>query len=149
MDDLARLLDRPGREIHCTDLVGASVEQGSSGEVLDPAARRQYEARIRELQEELDEAEDANDLVRAERAQTELDALGEHLSAAVARSGRTRRTTSSTERARSTVTQRIRTTIRRLEQVEPSLGRHLSASVQTGTWCSYRPADELAWTVER
>jgi hypothetical protein len=38
MRDLAELLSRPGREVHCTALAGAAVEQPDTGEVLDAQA---------------------------------------------------------------------------------------------------------------
>ena len=148
MTDLARLLDQPGRELHCTDLVGAALEQAGTGEVIDATARRRYEERIRELQRDLDEADESNDLVASERAQLELDALVDQLSAAMARSGRSRTgTSSSAERARSTVTQRIRSAIRHIEAVHPQLGAHLRTTIRTGTYCSYRPETTVDWTV--
>ena len=145
MADLARLLAEPEREVHCLDLAGAATEEASTGEVIDAPARRRYEERIRELQAEIDDAEDANDLARSERAQEEFDALVDHLTAAVGRSGRTRQGGGTVERARSTVTQRIRASIRRIEEVHPALGRHLQASVVTGTWCCYRPERATTW----
>ena len=51
----------------------------------------------------------------------------------------------SAERARSAVTQRIRATIRRLGAEHPELGRHLEASIVTGTYCSYRPEHPVDW----
>jgi hypothetical protein len=63
--DLAVLVASPGREHHCLDLIGAGAQEGSTGEVIDAAARRAYEARIGDLQEELDDAEMAHDLARA------------------------------------------------------------------------------------
>lgn len=148
MADLARLLADPGTEVHCLDLAGAAVEEASTGEVIDGEARRRYEARIRELQEELDDADAANDLARSERAQIELDALVDHLAAALGHAGRTRRAAGSAERARSAVTQRIRGQIRRLEELHPALGRHLAASITTGLWCAYRPERPTTWTVD-
>ena len=145
MADIARLLAEPDREVHCLDLVGAAAEDATTGDVIDATARRRYEARIRELQEEIDDAEAANDLARADRAQAEFDALVDHLTAAVSRSGRTRQGAGTAERARSTVTQRIHAAIRRIEEVHPALGRHLAASVVTGTWCCYRPERPVRW----
>ncbi|HET7722825.1 MAG TPA: hypothetical protein VFK43_22850, partial [Acidimicrobiales bacterium] len=145
--DIAKLLAVPGKEIHCLELMGAAVEQSSTGDVLDGEARRAYEQRIRDLQEDIDDAEAANDLARAERAQVELDTLVEHLAAALGLGGRSRSTGGSAERARSAVTQRIRTTIRRLGADHPELGRHLEASITTGTYCSYRPERPVTWAV--
>ena len=58
LDDLARLLAEPDREVHVLDLFGAGVEESSTGPVLDQEARRQLEDRIRSLQAELDDADD-------------------------------------------------------------------------------------------
>ncbi|QYG93256.1 hypothetical protein HC251_13025 [Iamia sp. SCSIO 61187] len=145
MDDLACLLARPGEEVHCLELVGAAVEQGSTGEVLDETARRVYEQRIRDLQAELDEADAHHDVARSERAQAEMDALVDQLTVALGLAGRARRTGSTVERARSTVTQRVRSTIRRVEAAHPRLGRHLRASIRTGTFCAYAPEEPVTW----
>lgn len=147
IDDLARLLASPGTEIHCLDLVGAAVDQASTGEVIDEQAKRAYEERIRELQAELDEAEADHDAARAERARAELDAVVDHLTAALGLGGRRRRTASAAERARSTVTQRVRHAIRRLGRDHPLLGRHLEASVRTGVYYSYQPERPVTWDV--
>jgi hypothetical protein len=45
------------------------------------------------------------------------------------------------------VTQRIRSTIKRIAAHHPGLGEHLAASVSTGLYCSYRPAHTTIWTV--
>ena len=147
--DLAVLLASPGREHHCLDLAGAGAQEASTGEVIDAAARRAYETRIRDLQEEVDDAELAHDLARAERAQAELDALVDHLTAAIGMGGRTRRASGTAERARTAVTHRLRSTIRQFADAHPELGRHLRASVNTGLYCSYTPPDDTTWHIER
>jgi hypothetical protein len=149
LTDLARLLSTPGREVHCLELMGAGVEQSSSGDVLDATARRRYEQRIRDLQAEIDSADADNDFLRADRARVELDALVDHVTAALGLGGRSRRSGDSTERARSAVTQRVRSTIRRLADVHPELGRHLEMSVVTGIYCAYRPEHPVDWQVSR
>jgi predicted ATPase len=156
--DLARLLAAPGVEVHCLDLAagparggagGAGGSGGAAGEaaepVIDDVARRQYEQRVRDLQAEIDEAEAFHDSGRAERARAELDVLVDHLTAALGLGGRTRRVAGTAERARSTVTQRVRATIRRIAEVHPELGRHLLASVSTGAYLSYRPERDVRW----
>ena len=62
--------------------------------------------------------------------------------------GRSRATGSSAERARTAVTYRIRSAIRKLSELHPELGRHLGNAVRTGTWCSYQPERDIDWTVE-
>ena len=145
--DIVRLIEADGREVHCLDLAGAGVDESSTGPVLDDTARRQYERRILELQEEIDEAESNNDLARTYKSQVELDALIDHLTAALGVGNKTRSATGTTERARSAVTHRIRVAIRQLEKVHPSLGRHLRHAINTGVYCSYRPEQPTAWRI--
>jgi hypothetical protein len=142
------LLAQPDREVHSIELMGGTDVGGAPGPVVDAAARRQYEQRIRSLQEDVDEARQANDPVRAERAEAELDALVDQLSQAFGLGGRDRSAGAAAERARSAVTWRIRAAIRAIKALDPDAGAHLSASVRTGTWCTYRPEPPLTWQVE-
>jgi hypothetical protein len=155
LSDLAVLLAAPGAEVHCLDLAGHpaahadGVRHDPGDPLIDDVARRDYERRIRELQAEVDEAADFHDAGRAERARAELDALVDHLSAALGLGGRVRTAAGPAERARSAVTQRVRVTIRRIADVHPELGRHLRASVTTGTFLSYRPETAIRWETAR
>jgi hypothetical protein len=145
LDDLTRLVATPGREIHCLELMGAGVEQPSTGELIDDTAKRQYEQRVRDLQAVIDAADADNDYVRADVARVELDAIVDQLTSTLGLGGRRRRAGGSAERARSAVTQRLRATIRRLGEANPALGRHLEASIVTGTYCSYKPEHPTTW----
>ena len=82
LDDLAVLFSRPHQQVHCLELIGSSDFSGDALPGLDERGRREYRARIRELQEAIDEAHSAHDLLRAERAEAELDSLVQQLSAA-------------------------------------------------------------------
>jgi hypothetical protein len=53
--------------------------------------------------------------------------------------GRSRKSASSTERARQSVTKAIKAAIDRIASHSPALARHLTSAVQTGTFCSYAP----------
>lgn len=147
LDDLARLISAAGAEVHCLDLAGAGVEERDTGETIDAQARRTYEQRIRELYDDVAEAESHNDFARAERLQMELDALVDHLSAALGLGGKARRPSGTVERARSAVTHRLRGTLRRLSAAHHELGRHLTASIVTGTYCCYRPEQPTRWEI--
>jgi hypothetical protein len=147
LDDLAALLLRPCEEIHCLQLAGGSGLEGDAGPVADARARRDYQERVGELQEEIDGARAANDPGRAERAEAELDALVQQLSEAFGLGGRSRRSGSAAERARSAVAWRIRAALKRVGAAHPELGRHLENAVRTGTWCSYRPEADGSWDV--
>jgi hypothetical protein len=146
--DLARLLQHPGQEVLCIELMGGVNVGGSPGAALDQRARRAYETRVHELQGEIEDAKTANDWPRAERAELELDALVEQLAQAFGLGGRERTTGAATERARSAVTSRIRAAIRRVGENDPDVARHLANAVKTGTWCVYRPETGTEWLVE-
>jgi hypothetical protein len=67
------------------------------------------------------------------------------LAAARGPGGRARRVGGTAERARTAVTWRIRTALRRIDEVNPLLGRHLEAAVRTGLWCSSAPEQPVGW----
>ena len=59
--------------------------------------------------------------------------------------GRSRRLGSGAERARSAVTWRIRSAIKKIAMTHPRLGRHLENSLKTGTFCVYQPETVIDW----
>ena len=91
LDDLARLLGRARTE-RSTSWTSSGLRWRSpaTGPLLDRDGRRRLEDRIRELQAELDDADAANDLARSEQAAAELDAVVDHLAAALGLGGRDR-----------------------------------------------------------
>ena len=58
---------------------------------------------------------------------------------------RPRRAGDPVEKARSTVTWRIRHAIRRIGELHPAVGTHLKHAVRTGRYCVYQPDDEVRW----
>ena len=149
MRDLAQLLARPGQEVHVLDLVaeGPTLQTGGTGDAIDDTARRQYQARLLEIEEELDDADRQGDVGASERLQLEREALLSELSSSYGLGGRARRRGDSSERARSTVTQRIRDAIGRIEAADAALGGHLRRAVRTGTFCSYAPDRPTDWSL--
>ncbi len=145
--DIARLLAAPDAPIHCLELVGAPRETRTRQDVLDEDARRSYRRRIEELQQDLDRAEGDHDPARAEPLRKELDALVDELVRASGLGGRVRVLGSTAERARSTVTWRIRSAIKKIRAAHPRLGQHLANSVRTGTFCIYAPEAPTNWAL--
>jgi hypothetical protein len=145
--DLATLVARPREEVAAVVLAGrtAFVTRGSGAEMLDRQAKEAYRSRLRELDAEIADAEDANDLGRLDKATVERDFLVAELTRAVGLGGRSRRSGDDVERARTAVTARIRDAIRRIEQADATLGDHFRRSVRTGTYCTYDPAVEVHW----
>ncbi len=148
MRDIAALLARPGREIAVHELTGTPERSETAAlEVADRTAIAAYRRRVIDLEQERADADAMHDLVRAERAATERDAVIEELTAVSGLGGRPRHAGSDTERMRKAVGNRIRQAVHRIEQVHPELGRHLRISVRTGTFCRYEPAQDTRWDV--
>jgi hypothetical protein len=125
----------------------AAAEGG--GAWLDEEAKRAYRERLAELEDDIAEAERFNDVERAARAREERELIGRELARAVGLGGRDRPVGSAAERARVNATRAIRGAIKRIEECDASLGRHLDRAVRTGTFCAYDPApqDEVTWTM--
>jgi tetratricopeptide (TPR) repeat protein len=156
---LAQLLRHPGREFHVLDLAAAGQaasargarpsparEDGlhqarfsGTGPILDQQAKTAYQARLRELEEELAEATSWADPVRAAKARQEMQFLADQLSAAVGLGGRDRTAGSASERARLSITKAVKTALARIRAHSPALAGHLDATIHTGTFCSYTP----------
>jgi tetratricopeptide (TPR) repeat protein len=146
MADLAVLLAQPDRETHVLDLVGATAApRGDLGEVIDASAKEAYRGRLAELDDRLADAESTGDADTSEQVAREREFLLAELGAAYGLGGRARRAGDPAERARTTVTSRVRDAIGRIDAELPELGRHLRASVRTGTYCVYAPETPTTW----
>ncbi|MBI1816713.1 MAG: AAA family ATPase [Deltaproteobacteria bacterium] len=162
---IAHLLRHPSREFHALDLIAhkpdsvtpaaAQIDQlsdeqrqqlglragnlGDLGALLDPQARAAYKRQLQSLRAELEEATRFNDLGRITSTQNEIEFLTRELARAVGLHGRTRSGPSATERARVNVTRAIKAVLKRIADGDSALGRHLSTTIKTGTFCSYTP----------
>jgi pimeloyl-ACP methyl ester carboxylesterase len=141
--DLAILLARSGEEVHVLSLLGAPDPTSGGDPALDRVALASYRRRLAEIDAELDDADHA----RRARLVAEREALLRRVAADTGLGGRARRLNDPVERARKTVTARIRDAIRRIEGVHPELGAHLAKTIATGVHCAYRGG--VPWIVSR
>ena len=152
LHDIARLLARPGHEVHVLNLIGfdspnagSDRDESDLGELLDARARAEYRRRIAELDDEIGDAERNHDRSRLERARSEREFIAAELSAAIGIGGRPRRAGDPSERARKAITGRVRLSIGRIRSEHVELGRHLANAVKTGTFCVYEPEQLVEW----
>ena len=106
-----------------------------------------YLNRIKEIQIEIENAEELNNTIGLTSLREEYDSLLEHLSESLGMSGKSRKVGSTVEKARTAVTWRIRSSIKKIQKVHPSLANHLSKSIRTGTQCSYKPELLIDWVL--
>jgi hypothetical protein len=150
LSDLSALLRVPGEPVHVSELLsaqapGTEIAARSGADIFDIRARREIRARLRELADDGDDAQAMGDLERAARARAERDELIAAVTSAAGLGGQPRALGDPLERARKTVTARIRNSIRRIAAQHPDLGRHLDRAVDTGVWCVYRPERPVSW----
>ncbi len=145
--DLVKLIDSPNTEFHCTELMGTGLTESQGVEVIDNKAKKQYQDRILQLQDDIRDSEDLQDYDKAELLQKEYDDLIEHLSSVLGLRGKVREKGTVFEKARSAVTWRVRNTIQKIEKEHPTLGKHLKSSIKTGVNCAYKPELEVQWTI--
>jgi TolB-like protein len=144
LNDLAKMLGHPEKQFHCTELMGSGLE-AIAEPVFDERARRSYQKKIHELQEEIRWSENNNDLQRSTNLHAEYDQIVDHLTSSLGLRGKIRTSHDNLDKTRSAVTWRIRNAIQKIEKVHPKLAKHLAAAVKTGILCSYAPEKPVKW----
>ena len=167
---LALLLEHPHREFHVLELLDASlvtgpsgnnalpspsstqttigtIASGSAGALSDTQARAAYRRRVSDIRDELQEAEQFNDIGRQAALRSELEKITAELGRAFDIRQRPRAFTSTTERARVNIRNNIANALRTISRHDAGLWRHLSNAVRTGSYCSYRPECPTRWNV--
>ena len=147
LGDLAVLIGARGADIHVLTLVGHKLPRMGADPVLDERAKAAFQSRLADLAGEIDDADAAGSPGRAETLCSERDALIGELAAAAGLGGRDRKLGDETERARKTVSARVRDALSKIERVHPELATHLSSALQMGTVCSYTPSEPTTWKV--
>jgi hypothetical protein len=145
LGDIAALIGARGADVHVLTLVGHQLARMGADPVLDEKAKAAYQARLAALAGDIEDAEDAGQPERTEALRSERDALIRELTTAAGLGGRDRKLGDETERARKTVSARVRDALAKVGQVHPELADHLRNSLRMGTLCSYAPADPVTW----
>ena len=147
LGDLAVLIGARGADVHVLTLVGHKLARMGADPVLDERAKAAFKSRLDDLAQEIDDADAAGNPERAKTLHCERDALIRELAAAAGLGGRDRRLGDETERARKTVSARVRDALSKIERVHPELAAHFRGALQMGTICSYTPDEPTTWKV--
>ena len=150
---LHALLQRPDVEIAALEMSamvaghGTAVTEPDAGARLDRRALMAYRNRLREIDEELDEAQSWNDPARAGRIEAEREALLRELAGATGLGGRARSMGGTAERARVAVRKAIAAALDRIDAEDPATSRLLRRTVHTGGVCRYEqdPDTPVDW----
>jgi hypothetical protein len=154
---LHTLIRRAGVDVRAVDLVGLQAGTAGAtpiaadlGEMLDDTARAAYRQRLRDLDEEIAEADEWSDTGRLASLVGEREALMAELRVASGLGGRARRTGSTDERARVAVRKAVVAAIDRVGAIDSGLARLLRDRVHTGTYCRYDndPDRPVVWLLD-
>ncbi|MFI6262206.1 AAA family ATPase [Micromonospora sp. NPDC051006] len=152
LHDLHLLLGQPGTDVPAVELLDpaagpelVAARRMGGDPVLDDEAKARYRRHLDGLDDEIDRAAARGDNARMAALDAEREALLAELRAAAGLAGRTRRLGDEAERARKTVTARIRDTLRKLDDRHPALAAHLRETVSTGGTCRYLPPEPMPW----
>jgi hypothetical protein len=145
--DIATLIGARGADVHVLTLVGHHLARMGADPVLDRRAKKSYQERLACLAEDIEDAEAAGRAGRAEVLRNERDALIRELAAAAGLGHRDRKLGDEAERARKTVSARVRDALSKIGPVHPELAAHLRGSLRLGTRCSYSPPAGVTWKV--
>ena len=148
LSDIQTLIETPNQDIHCLELMNGSQTDATGISVIDEKAKKAYQDRMKEIQTEIQEAEELHHTHQLEKLNQEYDQLVEHLSNSLGLKGESRKIGSTAEKARAAVTLRIRDSIKKITNEHEALGKHLSNSIKTGLLCSYRPEKEIDWDLQ-
>ena len=103
---------------------------------------------MKDLEDEIGDADTNHDLDRAAAARLERDALLDELRRATGHHGHSRRLGDDSERVRKMIRARVHRAILLIADHHPLLAEHLRDSIETGNWCTYRPTEARVWTVD-
>lgn len=150
---ICRLLQTPGQETHAA-VLRSSVKGngevhllGSAGNFLDDDALKEYRNNLKDLKDEIREAEDNHDFGKVQRLKEDMEAVIAEIGRATGLGGRNRKATDDRERARQAVSVAIRRAMKAIKKEHKPLWQHLNNSLKTGEFLSYQPDQFTFWTI--
>ncbi len=120
---------------------------GDAVQVIDPMALSKYKKEIRDLEEDINEAENNNDFARLAMLRGEKEFLEQHILASTDPKGRIRKMDNDSDKARKAVYISLKAIIEKIQKKHPGLGQHLENSIKTGFFCSYLPDQPISWVI--
>lgn len=137
------LQDLQAREM-MADLNLSNHGFGDAGDMIDDETRSSLQQHLQYLHEEIDEKLELGDIDGADGLRAEEDKILSYLKQSHGLSARSRKASSSVDRARSNITKRINDARGKISAHHPALGQDLR-SVKTGTYCKYAPDTPTDW----
>jgi len=152
MSYVRQLLQNPGQDTHAAVMRELGVDDGdtpllgSAGDVLDGQALKEYREHLKDLEEEIREAESNHDIGKTQQLKEELEAITAEIGRATGLGGRNRKAADDRERARQAVSVAIHRALKAVKKEHEPLWQHLHNSLKIGEFLSYQPDQPTFWT---
>ncbi|MEX2556950.1 MAG: hypothetical protein WEB06_15165, partial [Actinomycetota bacterium] len=152
MSDIATLIRQRGTDVSALQLASGVPDTATpmTDTIIDVQALTAYRSHLLDLDTEIDQAAEDSDRGRVEHLSNEREQILAEIRVSTGLGGQPRAGANDpAERARKSVSARIRDAIRRVEPLAPDLAAHLDRSIRTGLRCSYDPApnDAVDWQI--
>jgi len=149
LQNISQLIINSGKEIHVRSLALCENQESYTYsqpiEILDQQTLSSYRKRLTEITEEKAVAAQSSDESLYCKLELEEEYILTELNKVTGISGNTRNFNSDDEKARKSVTARIRNSIKRIHSLHPELAEHLTCRVRTGMYCSYEGDQAVHW----
>lgn len=118
-----------------------------AGPQSDAKTVGEVKSKLKDLQEELEEADRNSDIASKLRLQPQIEALSDYLRETMGFGGRLRKASDDAGRARTRITNAIDRTINSIRNDLPAASQHFENSINTGRFMSYEPEERLDWVL--
>jgi len=152
---IARLLETPGREWHCAEMLAVDGGQPytpppvSAGDASDLKSIKDYRRRLDEIETEIMAAQNAGNPESVLALKEEGERIEKHLTAVTTRTGGARKASDDNEQARKAVGNAITRAMNAIDRAKQApLWRHLKKNLNLGNFCSYQPEQPVTWHVK-
>lgn len=145
------LLSHPNQEISVTTLRMLTSPEfhpellGNAGETSSQRALVMYRQRLKDIQEDMMEAEKNNDFGKQKQLDNEKQGLLKELQHSAGLQGRIRKASDDAGKLRKSIQKAISDAVSRIVKQHKELGAHLAAHIRTGGMCSYSAPQGQRW----
>lgn len=120
---------------------------GTAEDILDARAISAYRDKLKDIEEELDDAEERNDIGQFDSLSQQKEALIDQLSKSMGLNGRARKFKTPGEKARQAVSKTVIIALKSIKKEHKELSKHFETSLRLGFKCIYSPSSHVLWNL--
>jgi len=133
----------------CGEIISEGLDTSKSiqnyEQSIDNKALSQYRQKITELKDDIEEAQEFNDIETESSLREALDFIQAEIYKNTSNSGKPKNINAAEKKVKDAVSRNIRNAISKLHAKYPELASHLTAHISTGKECTYSPDKKVHW----